>query len=245
MKNDIEASGSFLSMFDREIEKIGRSACLSVDIKSVPDQSTRKVFESGLNWPADFIMRPHAELGRRGAVCPFARPAHDEGSLVFCVWDVTELPFDTFLSILNRLPALYHKLFADVSGKSRLSSICIFLNGLKEEQYSEYIDEAHSMVKPVFMEAGLMIGEFHPLSMTAGVHSRTFRPMRSNRPAFVVRAITPHDAMFIDRDGSPAEVRLRELLTYKSWVGAVLPEDEILAIEKRITELRLAIASRS
>ncbi|TDN69287.1 DUF6875 domain-containing protein [Paraburkholderia sp. BL10I2N1] len=245
MKNDIEASRSFLSMFDREIEKIKRSACLSIDIKSVPDQSTREVFESGLNWLAAFIMRPHAELGRRGAVCPFVKPAHHEGSLVFCIWDVTELPFDIFISILNRLPTLYHQLFADMSGNSRLCSICIFLNGLKEEQYSEYIDRAHSMVKPVFMEAGLMIGEFHPLSVTAGVHSRTFRPMRSDRPAFVVRAITPHDAMFIDRDGSPAEVRLRELLTYKSWVGAVLPEDESLAIEKRITELRLAIAGRS
>jgi hypothetical protein len=244
MATDIEVCGSFLSVSDLELKKIEQSACLSADIESAPDEFNRRVFESGLDWLAGFIMRPHADLGRRGAVCPFARPAHYEGSLVFCTWDVKQLQFEFFLSILNRLPALYHRLFACMSGQSRLFSICIFVNGLKEEQYYKYIDEAHSMVKPVFMGAGLMIGEFHPLSVTEGVHSKAFRPMRSNRPAFVVRAITPHDAMFIDRDGSPAEVRLRELLDYKLWVGEALPEDDILRIEKRIAELRLAIAGR-
>jgi hypothetical protein len=245
MATDIEECGPLLSMFDLEIKKIERSACLSTDIESVPDEFTRRVFESGLDWLAGFIMRPHAELGRRGAVCPFAQPVHNEGSLVFCAWDVEKLPFGIFLPVLKRLPALYHRLSSGTPGKSRLFSICIFLNGLKEEQYSKYIDEAHSMSKSVFMEEGLMIGEFHPLSMTKGVHSKTFRPMRSSRPAFVVRAITPHDAMFIDRDDSPTEVRLRELLDYKLWVGEVLPEDDILRIEKRIAELRLAIARRS
>jgi hypothetical protein len=242
MTIDIEACESFLSMFDSEIKKIERSACLSTDIESVPDEFTRRVFESGLDWLAGFIMRPHAELGRGGAVCPFAKPVHYEGSLVFCAWDVQELPFEIFLSILNRLPALYHRLFARAPGKPRLFSVCIFLNGLKEEHYSKYIDEAHSMSKPAFMEAGLMIGEFHPLSVTKGVHSESFRPMRSSWPAFVLRAITPHDAIFIDREDSPAEVRLRELLDYKLWVGEALPKDDILRIEKRIAELRLAIA---
>ncbi|TDN61292.1 DUF6875 domain-containing protein [Paraburkholderia sp. BL10I2N1] len=241
MTTDIETCESLLSMFDMEIKKIERSTCLSTDIESIPDEFTRRVFESGLDWLEGFIMRPHAELGRRGAICPFAKPAHDEGSLVFCAWDVKELPFEILLSTLNRLPALYHRLFACMPGNSRLFSMCVFLNGLKEEQYSKYIDEAHSMAKPVFMGAGLMLGEFHPLSMRNGVHSKTFRPMRSSRPAFVVRAITPHDAMFIDRADSPAEVRLRELLDYKLWIGDALPKDDLLRIEKRIAELRLAI----
>lgn len=125
--------------------------------------------------------------------------------------------------------------------KSGLFSVCIFLNGLNEDQYFRYIDEAHSLAKPFFMDEGLMIGEFHPLSMTQGARSTAFRPMRSNRAVFVVRAITPHDALFIDRDGSPAEVCLRELLNYKFWVEDALPPDDLLRIEKRIAELRAAI----
>lgn len=236
-----EARGSFHSMFDLEIKKIEHSACLSVNIESVPDESIRRIFESSLDWLEGFIMRPHAELGRRGEVCPFAKPAHCEGSLVFCAWNVEGLSFETFLQILKRLPVLYHRLTVRMSIESRLFSICMFVNGLKEWQYFKYIDQAHSMVKPAFMEAGLMLGEFHPLSTTKGAHSKTFRPMRSNWPVFVVRTMTPHDALFIDREDSPAEVRLRELLHYKLWVGEALPEDDILRIDGRIAELRSAI----
>jgi hypothetical protein len=241
MANDAEANKSLHSRIDQEINKIERSACLSSDIKSSRDEFTRAMFQSGLDWLTGFIMRPHAELGRHGAVCPFAQPAHCEGALVFCAWDVEELPFEIFLSVLIGVPGLYHRMLARMPVKSKLFSVCIFLNGLNEDQYFRYIDEAHSLTKPFFMDEGLMIGEFHPLSMTKGARSTAFRPMRSNRPVFVVRAITPHDALFIDRDGSPVEVRLRELLTYRLWVEDALPPDDLLRIEKRISELRAAL----
>lgn len=244
MKNDIKMSRSFLSASDREIEKIEQSACLSGDLESVAHDCTRAIYKAGFDWLTHVIMRPHADLGRQGAVCPFARPAHQERSIVFCVWDVSELPFDIFISVLKKLPVLHHRRSAEKPEKSRLLSICVFLTGLQEEQYRQYIDDAHTMVKPVFMRAGLMIGEFHPLSKTPGAHSKAFQPMRSNQPAFVIRAITPHDAIFIDREDSPAEVRLRELSDYRSWVGAVLPDDQILTIDQRIAELRSVIAHR-
>ena len=243
MKN--ETWGSAHSIIELEIEKIERSACLSVNIESVQNEFLREMFESGVDWLKNFVMRPHAELGRRGEVCPFAKPAHSAGSLVFCAWDITELPFETFLQILRSLPVLYQRLSARISPNSRLFSICIFLTGLKEEQYFKYIDEAHSLAKPFFMEAGLMIGEFHPASKTEGAHSKVFRPMRSPQPIFVVRAITPHDALFIDRDDCPDAVRLRELLSYKLWVEEALPVDELLKVEARIAELSASIVKRA
>ena len=240
MKN--KTWGSLNSILDLEIGKIEQSACLSVDIESVPKEFPREIFESGIDWLESFIMKPHTELGRRGEVCPFAKPAHSGGSLAFCLWNVEELSFETFLQILMKLPVLYHRLSTRFSLKSRLFSICIFVTGLKEEQYFKYIDEAHSLAKPFFMEAGLMIGEFHPASKTEGVHSKVFRPMRSPQPVFVVRAITPHDALFIDRDDCPAEVRLRELVNYKLWVGDALPIDDLLKVESRIAALSVVMA---
>ena len=238
------AQKTSISIIDLEIEKIERSACSSIDIDSASDESTKRIFKSGLDWIANFIMIHHPELGRRGAVCPFVGPSHCEGSLLFCSWDVKKLSFEIFLSVLKSLSSLYQRLSPGMF-RTRRFSICIFLSGLKEDQYSKYIDEAHSVVKPVFMDAGLMIGEFHPLSVTEGVHSETFRPMRSSQPAFVVRYMTLHDAMFIDRDGSPAEVRLRELLNYRFWMEEALPKDDISRIEKRIEDLKVAIATRN
>ncbi|CAB3810211.1 hypothetical protein LMG28688_07179 [Paraburkholderia caffeinitolerans] len=190
-------------------------------------------------------MKPHAELGRRGAVCPFARPVHNDDSLVFCVWNASNLRFNDFLCVLKKISESYFRLLDRMHGNSKLFSMCVFVQGIEDYQYGQYIDEAHSLTKPAFMEAGLMLGEFHPLSLTKGTHSETFLPMRSNQPAFVVRAMSPHDALFIDRADSPAEVRLRELRHYQRWVGDALPETENARIHNRITELRSVIARQS
>ena len=240
-----DAYESLRPVSDLEIRKIEHSACRSTEIDSLPNEFTRGIFESGLAWLEGFIMQPHAELGRRGAVCPFARPVHNEESLVFCVWDAGDLRFDEFQTVLQKLPDSYYRLLASMRANAKLFSMCVFVSGLEEDQYDQYIDEAHALTKPVFMDAGLMIGEFHPLSATKGVHSKTFRPMRSSQPAFVVRAMSPHDALFIDRTGNGAEVRLRELLNYQRWVGRTLPETEIARIDHRIAELRSAIARRN
>lgn len=245
MATNNDAYESLRSVFDPEIIKIERSACLSTEIESSTDEITRRIFDMGLVWLKGFIMEPHTELGRRGAVCPFAKPVHNEDSLVFCVWDANNLRFNDFLGILNKIPESYYRLLARMQGNSKLFSMCVFVRGLKEEQYGKYIDEAHSLIKPAFMEAGLMIGEFHPLSMTKGVHSETFLPMRSSQPAFVVRAMSPHDALFIDRTDSSAEVRLRELMNYQRWIEDALPEAENARIHNRIAELRSAIARQS
>ncbi|MFX1765433.1 hypothetical protein PWP93_23155 [Paraburkholderia sp. A1RI-2L] len=235
-----EARASVRTELDREVRKIERSACLSTQIACVPDAFTRKTFETGLCWLEDFIMKPHAELGRRGAVCPFAKPVHHEESLVFCLWDATDLHYRDYLSILGKFPDLYLRLLDSAKADSRLFSLCVFVRGLDEAQFYQYIDEAHALLKPAFMDAGLMLGEFHPLSVTKGAHSETFRPMRSSQPAFVVRAMSSHDALFIDRESSADEVRLRELRNYRSWVGENLPEAEVARIEKRIAELGAA-----
>ncbi|WP_213301900.1 DUF6875 domain-containing protein [Paraburkholderia sacchari] len=245
MATNYDAYESLRSMADRKIIEIERSACLSTAIESTSDEQTRRVFESGLAWMEGFIMEPHAELGRRGAVCPFARPVHNEDSLVFCVLDANKLRFNDFLCVLSKIPESYFRLLARMRGNSKLFSMCVFVQGIEESQYGQYIDEAHSLMKPAFMEAGLMLGEFHPLSLAKGAHSQTFLPMRSSQPAFVVRAMSPHDGLFIDRADSPAEVRLRELRHYQRWVGDALPEAESVRVVSRIAELQSVITRQN
>jgi len=244
MTTNNHAYDFYRSIVDQEIQTIACSACLSTAIESTSDETIRKTFESGMAWLEGFIMQPHADLGRRGAVCPFARPVHTEKSLAFCVWDTNRLPFNDFLCVIRSFPELYFQLRDRMGGNSKLFSICVFVRGIEAAQYSQYIDEAHALTKPAFMEAGLMLGEFHPLSQTKGAHSERFNPMRSTHDALVVRAISAHDILFIDRAGSPTQVRLRELTHYRRWVGDTLPEEERERIRHRIAELKSVTAGR-
>ncbi|MDE1181004.1 DUF6875 domain-containing protein [Paraburkholderia sp.] len=234
-----------ISNIEWEIGQIETSACLSIESGTAVDAAARNAFAAGFDWLSKFIMEPHPDLGRRGPVCPFARPSHSEGSMVFCVWDVGNLGFDLYIDILKAIPDLYQRLLQTKKGQARIFSVCIFLTGLDESQYSHYIDEAHSQVKPDFMDAGLMLGEFHPLSTAGGAHSDSFRPMRSSVPMFVIRSISHHDILFIDRAGSSPEKSIRELSNYLFTIGATLTDDEVARIENRIDALKEQVERQS
>jgi hypothetical protein len=222
----------------RALLEIERSICPSTEIDSIPDASLRVTFEAGLAWIQRFIMQPHLELGRKGPVCPFARPAHEDRAMHFCALDVGEMSFDVFIDVMMRMTRLFNRVAGNLSGRSDLLSLCIFPRNLRAESYYKFIDCAHSMLKPFYMNAGLMLGEFHPLSAVRGAHSQTVFPMRSDIPIFVIRLISSHDILFIDRQSGALGIRIHELECYLRSVGDLLRPREAVRIKNRIEELK-------
>jgi hypothetical protein len=222
----------------RALVEIERSICPSSEIDSISDVPLRATFRAGLAWIKQFIMQPHPDLGRRGAVCPFAKPAHEARAMQFCALDVGEMSFDVFIDVMMRLTSFYNRVAGNMSGRSDLLSLCVFPRNLRPESYYKFIDCAHSILKPFYMNAGLMLGEFHPLSAVRGAHSETICPMRSDVPIFVIRSISSHDILFIDRQSGALGIRIHELECYLRSVGDLLPASEVARIKDRIEELK-------
>ncbi len=210
----------------------------SSEIDLISDKPLRATFAAGLEWIERFIMQPHPDLGRRGAVCPFVQPAHEAKALHFCALDVGEMSFDVFIEIMMRLPSLYNRVAGSLPERPDLLSLCVFPRNLRAELHYKLIDCAHSMLRPFYMSAGLMLGEFHPQSAARGVHSKIIFPLRSDVPMFVIRSITMHDILFIDREPGPIGIRIHELECYLLSVGHLLPRREALRIGERIDELK-------
>lgn len=226
------------SIAQRVIGEIERSLCLSTDVAFVADAELRTTYEAGLRWMKQFIMRPHPNLGRKGAVCPFAAPAHDERVMYFAALNSAGITFDAFIQIMLRLPAVFQRLATRIEGRTDLLSLCIFPRDLHADEYYKFIDCAHGMLKPFYMNTGLMIGEFHPLSAVRGAHSDTILPMRSDVPMFVVRAMASHDILFIDRDGASPTQRIHEVECYLRFVGPQLPPSEAARLQQRLELLK-------
>jgi|GEM_PF-2362020 len=225
-------------MTSRALLEIERSICLSTEIDSIPDPSLRATFGAGLGWIKRFIMQPHPDLGRKGPVCPFAQPAHEARAIHFCALDVGEMSFDVFIDVMTRLPSFFNSVAGTMSERPDLLSLCIFPRNLRAESYYKFIDYAHSILKPFYMNAGLMLGEFHPLSAVRGAHSEMICPMRSDVPIFVIRSIALHDILFIDRQSGTLGTRIHELECYLRGVGNLLPPGEAACIKDRIEELK-------
>ncbi len=220
----------------RALDDIERSLRVSTDIDTVPDTHLRDVYATGLAWIQRFIMQPHPALGRKGAVCPFAKPAHEERALLFCAFDAADVPFDAYIDILMRLPRLFERLTRARGEPTELLSLGVFPLGLRPNAYYKFIDCAHTILKPFYMECGLMLGEFHPASTVAGAHSDTFRPMRADMPLFVIRAMARHDILFIDGASTAPGMRVHELECYLRWNEGRLSPSEALQIGERLAQ---------
>ncbi|WP_220274660.1 DUF6875 domain-containing protein [Trinickia dinghuensis] len=228
-------------LVSRALAQIERTLSLSTDIATEPDPRLRDTYTAGLAWMQRFIMRPHAELGRKGAVCPFAKPSHDERALLFSAFDAADMPFDAYIAALMRLPYLFDSVAKARPEPSELLSLAVFPIGLQGDVYYKFIDCAHMILKPFYMECGLMLGEFHPLSTVGGAHAPSFRPMRADVPLFVIRAMALHDALFIDGESTPVGMRVHELECFLRWNAERLsaPEKEraVARLEQRRAQL--------
>ncbi|MGG1943342.1 DUF6875 domain-containing protein [Trinickia sp. NRRL B-1857] len=215
-----------------------RSLCLSADIASVRNDDARTAFQAGFEWMDRFVMKSHPQLGRKGAVCPFVQPVHEDKRLYFCSMDCRNIGFETFLEAMMQVPALYGRIAEQVETRRDLLSLCIFPVNLPASAYYKFIDCAHSILKPIYMVAGLMIGEFHPASTATGAHSNAIRPLRADVPFFAIRSIAVHDHLFIDRDPAAAGHRIHEIECYLRWTGASLSPDDAARYKARVEELK-------
>jgi hypothetical protein len=197
------------------------------------------VHARGMEWIEQFVMKPHPELGRPGAVCPFVQYSYTNRALYVAGVDADDMSFAQFIQLMLRLPDVYTSMLKTHDLPLSLFALMLYLPNLGRDKYFKFIDLTHAITKPMFMDAGLILGEFHPDSHVRGVHSSRIKPLRSTIPAFVVRAIAPHDILFIDRVTSPPAVRIHELECYLEWTK--MPPQRRDVLQRRIDALKSGV----
>jgi hypothetical protein len=115
-------------------------------------------------------------------------------------------------------------------------AIMLVFPDVAEEEASELIDRVQQKLKPFFVEAGLMIGEFHQRNESPGLHNPNFRPLRSPIPMLAIRFMTESDLPFLDRLTDEPQLRVRYLKAYLERLGTVVKDD------KKLSNARKALA---
>lgn len=68
---------------------------------------------------------------------------------------------------------------------------------ISHEEAHEYVDKVQALLKPEFVEKGLMIGEFHRSNNTPALHSSALFPLRTPYPSLAIRHMVPSDLPFL------------------------------------------------
>jgi hypothetical protein len=185
-------------------------------------------------WVDDFVKQANPDLGRSGVVCPFVPESLRHDMLQYFVLDVSLPPAlrqeadeedyaDVIEPAILRLRDQFMANRVNDPKVRLLHAYLIVFRGLELEldRASLLIERIQRKLKPKFVEAGLMIGEFHPFSNALGLRNPDFRPLRSPVPLLSFRNMVEIDFVFLSRKHDPAALRVHFL---KSYLKHMTPE---------------------
>jgi hypothetical protein len=151
-----------------------------------------------VDWARDYLCRPHPELGRTGAVCPFTQPALRRNLFMLTVIRGSELHADDVQETVR----LYRDWFLEMpphdARQAQYKTINILFPDLPESAWKTVIEAVQERLKAEYVPHGIMIGEFHPGPPDkAALWNEDFRPLRCPLPMLAIRHMVPTDFVFL------------------------------------------------
>ncbi|WP_370638904.1 DUF6875 domain-containing protein [Croceicoccus sp. Ery5] len=185
-------------------------ARFSVDPVAIsPFRTVREIAESTATTPghqamakmACFVSQKlaskHADLGRAGPVCPFARRGAASGGIRFA--DCTAGPDDE--AQITGLMTKVRDEFLEWGEKSgippMLRAYVVTFSALGGAKDAAMIENVQKRLKPDYVERGLMIGQFYPGCEESGIRNPDFRPLDAPVISLAVRFMALADAPFM------------------------------------------------
>jgi len=174
-------------------------------------------------WVRDYLCRPHPELGRSGAMCPFVPKALQKGLLFGTVHAHVDRPdLDAIMTSLLREMERFIDLDPVSGNEAQYKSLMVLFpkiaDHVDERTAFDAIERAQAALQPRFVRNGLMVGEFHGAPPDKrGLWNTEFRPLWSPIPMLVIRHMVPTDVLFLKEDAD----LLRE---YATIHGNAVPE---------------------
>jgi len=171
-----------------------------------------------MEWVKNFLARPHPTLGRPGVVCPFVPHSLKSNSIRLAVIRTKDL----YLYQVEEVVRSYQDIFFNMKLKEQELAInkafLLIFPDVHIEDACRVIDSIQQKLKPLFVESGLMIGEFHKRNESSGLHNPNFRPLRSPIPLLAIRFMVEADLPFLESPADP-HLRIRYLEAYLKHFG--------------------------
>ena len=150
------------------------------------------------DWLVQTIIRPHSQLGRKGAICPYVKKA---------------LLLDGIMAIAVRGAASSQRQWTDLVSRSRIAfqnfqaerndaglfcTLLIVTPDLEAIQADDLFLSTLAQLKTQFVSSGCMLGEFHQgPPEKGGLHNPNFRPLYSPVALMAVRQMVETDIHFL------------------------------------------------
>lgn len=204
------------------------------------DPAARERLDLTWRWLHDFPVNPHPDLGRDGPVCPYMGRSLQRDVVRLFPFDATAGE-DAFEAQARAL----RDEFAELSQAHEDRVFLVFFlvpYNLPDPELKAMVERVHARVRPDFVRAGTLAGDFWPDHETRGLHSDSFHPFASPLPVFAIRNMVPGDLQFFANPAVPAQEQLTYLGLYRDYFHEALPEYWRLRLEEAERQARTAPA---
>ncbi len=198
----------------------------SIDIEQL-QQDLPYLIET-MEWVRNFLGKPHPDLGRSGPVCPFVPSALQLNAIRMRVIRSSHLEHKKIEEIVRS----YRDIFLEIepqTGEAALNkAILLIFPDVRTEEAFKLIDGVQQELKPFFVEAGLMLGEFHKRNQTPGLRNQNFRPLRSPIPMLAIRFMVEGDLPFLHCASDKPHLRIKFIEAYLQHLSKVIKDERNL-----------------
>lgn len=165
---------------------------------------------SVFRWAREYLCRPHAELGRKGPVCPYAQASLDRHTFLLAVHRGATVEPDTLDELLLVYRDWFRQLPPVTGPAAQFKTILLTLPDLPSGTANGIVDATQARLKPRYVAEGLMLGEFHDGPPNkGGLWNADFRPLHSPVPLLAVRHMVSSDFPFLADDADSVATYLR------------------------------------
>lgn len=170
------------------------------------------------SWLRNFLAQAHPELGRTGSVCPFIPKALNLNAIKLRVIRTDNIQHQELYNIVLTYLNAFLELEPTAKEEAIYKTIILIFPEITHEDAPRLIDVVQKQLKPLFVESGLMLGEFHNYNETPGLHNPNFRPLRSPVPLLAIRFMVESDLVFLQNAEDPRQ-RIKYLQAYLKQFG--------------------------
>lgn len=166
------------------------------EFAAAPDSPERN--EAVVQWARQYLGRPHARMGRPGAICPFVRPAIELNQFVVRHYDnVDGTDAHALRHIVLRESRAFHAMFPRTAPNGTYSGVVLVFPHITAANFPA-LDCLHDELKThLIVKHELMSSPFHPRSVKPSISNPEFPVFRAPFPMLALRHIDIRDIAFV------------------------------------------------
>jgi hypothetical protein len=173
---------------------VNLSVTLSTLADSAPPAVSKWEFETVKHWADNWLSKSHPDLGRTGAVCPYAGTSIKKNLFRVAFVRGNNLDHTRMVSLLQEIAAAFPALPPANGPESIFKAVVVVFPDVTE---FEQIDAVQDECKTLFVTRGLMVGQFYPGHQQGGLRNPYFKALDGPFAMLAVRHMVATDYPFL------------------------------------------------